>query len=359
MNGERKQKYIEIAKELLRKGDTSFVYTVISDSMKPLMKKGDKIVVVKKSFESLKKYQIIAFQNNTSGNSKIPTVHRIVKKLKDVKVFYKTKGDNAIYADKEFVKESHYIGIVDKIIKKNFVLNLNTKIGNMLSMVAYFLFYIKNFFKLFMYVLKNFFVTVFKKEDKIIFSDDLLILRQSVLTKISDWQKTVENGVSLLLPFIDVGKKVCDVSFGGGYCEESFNFTRKGIEVDYKNLSDTSENFYDVVICCRVINIVEKKEKRQDIYKFLKSLIAENGIILLSYIDKKNNSFIKIKRKIYKILYKKYDGPLSDDIVYANKYFVMKELSFGVVYNELKNFGFIIKDYKKNNNVINFLISKK
>ena len=79
---------------------------------------------------------------------------------------------------------------------------------------------------------------------------------------------------------------------------------------------------------------------------------------MLSYINEKNNFFIKLKRKIYNFLLKKYDDPLSDDIVY-DKYFIMKNLSFKVIYNELINYGFIIKNFKKDKKTISFLLQKK
>ena len=108
---DKEQKYIDVAKKLLQQENT---YTVISNSMKPLIKKDDKITCVRKSFDELKKYQIIAFKNGASGNPEIPTVHRIIKKEE---TGYKTKGDNALYSDKELVIREHFIGVVDKVIK--------------------------------------------------------------------------------------------------------------------------------------------------------------------------------------------------------------------------------------------------
>lgn len=356
---DKEQKYIEVVKKLLQK-DGYKIYTVISNSMKPLIKKGDTIVCVNANFNDLKKYQIIAFQNNTSGDSKVPTVHRIIEKLNIYgDLFYKTKGDNSLYADKEYVKKEHFIGVADKIMKTNKTINLNAKVGTLLSMSAYFLFYIKNLFKLLLKNIKKTVIIVFKKENKVIYNDDLLVLRQSLLTKTTDWRKTVKNGIELIAPFISKDKKICDFSFGGGYCEESFVFIRKAIEVEYKNLYDADKNYFDVIICSRVINIVETKQKREEIYNVLKSFIKEDGVILLSYINEKNNFFIKLKRKIYKLISKKYDGPLSDDIVYEDKYFVMKNLPYKVFYNELNNNGFKIKKYKKSDNVISLLLSKK
>lgn len=357
---DKEQKYIEIAKKLLKKSEGYFVYTVISDSMNPLIRKGDKITVIKKDFDKLKKYQIIAFQNNTSGNENIPTVHRIIKKINNVKIVYKTKGDNALFADKEFVKKEQFIGVVDEIIKNKFNIKINSKTGKILSFFTYFLFCIKNFFKLLFLNIKNFFITVFQKEQKVICSDDLLILRQSIFTKISDWQKTIKNGVELIAPFINNDKNICDISFGGGYSEESFNFIRKGFNISYKSLSeDINNDFYDVIICSRVINIFENEQKRKDAYIVLKKSLTEKGVMLLSYINEKNNLLIKIKRNIYNFLYRNYDGPLSDDVVYDNRYFVMKSLSFKTVYKELQSLGFVIKYYKRSDNVINFLVSKK
>lgn len=353
---DKEQKYIDVAKKLLQQENT---YTVISNSMNPLIKKGDKITCVRKNFDDLKKYQVIAFKNNTLGTPDIPTVHRIIKKLDKEDVCYKTKGDNALYVDREVVLKEHFIGVVDKIIKTKRTIKLDTKIGNFISLVAYFLFCIKNFVKLICINIKKFLVMCFKLEEKLVYNDDLLMLRQTILTKIEDWKKIVKNDVELLTPFMQKNKKICDFSFGGGYSEESFNFIRKGIDIEYKNLDDKDRNNFDVIICSRVINVVENKQKRQIIYDTLKSFTKSNGVILLSYINEKNNLFLKLKRKIYKTFFKEYNGPLDNDIVYENKYFIMKTLPFKIVYNELIENGFIIKKYNKSKKIINFLISKK
>lgn len=352
------RKYIDIAKKLLQKSERE-IYTVISNSMNPLINKGDKIICVKYDFEKLKKYEIIAFKNDTFRNKNLPTVHRIVGKIVENELCYQTKGDNSLYADMEFVKKEHFIGIVRQIIKHNITIDLNTKIGKTLSMCAYFLFYIKNIFRLLFVNVKKFFVMLFQKENKIEYSDDMLISRQSMLIKSKDSQNIVKTGIKLIAPFIDKNKKVCDLSFGGGYCEESFNFIRMGIKIEYKNLGNKDKNDFDVIICSRVINVAENEEKRKEIYDSLKFFLKRNGTVLLSYINEDNNFFIKLKRKIYKKILKKYDGPLSDELIYEKKYFVMKNLPFKIIYNELIDNGFEIKKYIKNSKVVTFLISKK
>ena len=351
---DKEQKYIDVAKKLLQQENT---YTVISNSMKPLIKKGDKITCVKKIFDDLKKYQIVVFKNNVSGNPEIPTVHRIVKKIKKEDVCYKTKGDNTLYIDRELLLKEHFIGVADKIIKENRTIDLNTKIGALQSMCAYFLFFIKNFVKLIFVDIKKFFVMCLKKEETLTYNDDLLILRQSILTKTKDWEEIVKNDIELLNPFINKDKKICDFSFGGGYCEESFNFIRKGFEIEYKNLDNEDKNDFDVIICSRVINIVETKQKRESIYNKLKFFIKKDGVILLSYINETNNLFVRLKRKIYSSFFKKYNGPLSDDVIYEDKYFVMKNLPFSTIHNELIQNQFVIKKHKKSGNVISFLIA--
>ena len=349
---DKEQKYIDVAKKLLQQENT---YTVISNSMNPLIKKGDKIACVRKDFDSLKKYQIIAFKNNTSGNVQIPTVHRIVK-IEDS--YCRTKGDNSLYTDKEPVFKENFIGVADKVIKANITINLNTKIGKTISLIAYFLFCIRNFAKLVFIDIKKFFEMCFKKEESLVYNEDLLMLRQSILTETEDWKKIVKNDVEFLEPFIQKNKKICDFSFGGGYCEQSFNFIRKGINIEYKNLDNKDKNDFDVIICSRVINIVENKQKRKIIYETLKSFIKKDGIVLLSYINETNNLFLRLKRKLYKFFLKKYTGPLSDDIVYENKYFVMKNLSFKTISDELTSCGFIIKKSKKDGKTVSFLLQK-
>ena len=354
----KEQKYIDIAKKLLQKSKRCF-YTVISNSMNPLINKGDRIVCIKYDFEKLKKYKIIAFKSDVSDDINLPTVHRIINKVVESELCYQTKGDNSLYADIAFVKKENFIGVVEQIIKKNVTIDLNTKIGNTLSMVAYFLFYIKNIFRLLLVNIKKFFIMVFQKENKIVYDNDMLILRQSILTKVKDWQSIVKNGIHLITPYMNKSKKVCDLSFGGGYCEESFNFIKTGIVVEYKNLGNKDKNDFDIIICSRVINIVENIEKRKEVYESLKFFLKQDGIILLSYINEDNNFFIKLKRKIYNKILKNYDGPLSDELVYKNKYFVMKNICFKDFCYELKLNGFEIKKYIKSGKIVSLLISKK
>ena len=79
----------------------------------------------------------------------------------------------------------------------------------------------------------------------------------------------------------------------------------------------------------------------------------------MSYINEDNNFFIKLKNKIYNKILKNYDGPLSDELVYKNKYFVMKNICFKDFCYELKFNGFEIKKYIKSGKTISLLISKK
>ena len=258
----QEDKYREIAKSLLSKLE-KHTYVVISNSMYPIIKKQDKIVCLKKEISDIKKYNIIAFHNE--HNLEVPLVHRIIKIInKNNKTFFQTKGDNSLSADKEIIEHNQIIGVVTKIIKKDSVIDLNKFQYKLYSLFVYFISVIVNLFKLCFLKIKNF----FSKEQKVEIDDNLIVLRQSILTKIGDWTDITKQNISLLLKIINEKSKVCDVSFGGGYCEESFNFIRKKINVDYKSVNENTDKKYDVVICSRVINIVESYKKRQEIYKY-------------------------------------------------------------------------------------------
>lgn len=347
----QEDKYREIAKSLLSKLE-EHTYVVISNSMCPFIKKDDKIVCLKKEISDIKKYNIIAFHNK--HNLEVPLVHRIIKIInKNNKTFFQTKGDNSLSADKELIEYNQIIGVVTKIIKKDSVIDLNKFQYKLYSLFIYFISVIVNLFKLCFLKTKNFFL----KEQKVEIGENLVVLRQSILTKISDWEDIREQNISLLSEIINENSKICDVSFGGGYCEESFHFIRKKFNIDYKSVNENTDRKYDVIICSRVINIVESYKKRQEIYKYLVSILNDNGKILISYINQKNNIFLKLKRKFYKMIIKNYDGPLYDDITY-DKFFVMKQVTSNRIYNELTDNNIKVAIKKEHNNAVTFICTK-
>ncbi len=347
----QEDKYKEIAKSLLSKLE-EHTYVVISNSMYPFIKKDDKIVCLKKEISDIKKYNIIAFHNR--HNLEVPLVHRVIKIInKNNKTFFRTKGDNSLSADKEIIEHNQIIGVVTKIIKKDSVINLNKFQYKLYSLFVYFIFAIINLFKLGFLKIKNFFL----KEQKAKLDEDLIVLRQSILTKINDWEDITKQNISLLSEIINENSKICDVSFGGGYCEESFHFIRKKFNIDYKSVNENTDRKHDVIICSRVINIVESYKKRQEIYKYLVSILNDNGKILISYINQKNNIFLKLKRKFYKMIIKNYDGPLYDDITY-DKFFVMKQVTSNRIYNELTDNNIKVVTKKEHNNVVTFICTK-
>lgn len=344
-------KYTEIAKNLLNKlGEHTYV--VISNSMFPFIKKQDKVICFKKDVLEIKKYDIVAFHNRQ--NLEVPLVHRIIKIInKDNKIFFKTKGDNSLSADKELIEYNQIIGVVKQIIRNKSVKSLDKTYFKIYSLFIYFIMSVFNSFKSVFIKVKN----LIKKEKKLRTDDNLIVLRQSVLTKINDWKNITKQNINLLNEIIKDNLSVCDVSFGGGYCEESFNFIRNKIKVDYKAISQECDTKYDVIICSRVINIVENCQKRQQIYNYLISILNDNGKILISYINQTNGLLLKLKRKFYKIFTANYDGPLFDDITY-NDIFVMKQVLPETIYKELiKNNIKVLKTVEKNN-VVTFVCSK-
>ena len=347
----QEDKYSEIAKNLLNKLE-EHTYVVISNSMYPLIKKQDKITCLKKDISNIKKYNIIAFHNR--HNLEVPLVHRIIKIVhKDNRTLFQTKGDNSLSADKELIEYNQIIGVVKKIIKKDSVIDLNKFQYKLYSLFLYFIFAIINLFKLCFTKIKKF----FSKEEKVKIDDDLIVLRQSILTKIDDWKDITKQNIDLLSNKVNENLKVCDVSFGGGYCEESFHFIIRKFNIDYKSINEKTDKKYDVIICSRVINIVESYKKRQEIYKYLISVLNDKGTLLISYINQKNNIFLKLKRKFYKTFMKNYDGPLYDDITY-DKFFVMKQVTSNRIDNELTDNNIKVVTKKEHNNAVTFICTK-
>lgn len=352
------KKYIDIAKKLIEESNT-LTYTVISKSMYPLINKNDKIICSKIEYKNIKKYALVAFYTN-SDTSQVPTVHRVINILqKNNELSFQTKGDNNLALDRDIVYPKQIIGIVDYIIKKNFIISLDKSIYKFINIFIYFLSNLKNLIKYNLIQIKNIIKIVFIKEKKIEYDDNLIVLRQSLLIKDKDWREIIQANISLLTPLLNKNMKICDISFGGGYCEESFYFIRKGFEIDYKNIKDfNNEDRYDFIICSRVINIVETKEKRQEIYNLLKSYIKSDGKILFSYIDENNNWFVYIKRSVFKFLSRNYDGPYNNDIIYKN-IFIMKNLQEKDLIAEFKNSDFYIVKQFCLNKIKTFLLESK
>ena len=91
--------------------------SIMSNSMYPVIKRGDIVVLEKKSIEqlnNLNKYDIISYRLEN-----INVVHRIVATEKhNNEILYITKGDNNNMADKEKVKPSQINGVIKLKIPK-------------------------------------------------------------------------------------------------------------------------------------------------------------------------------------------------------------------------------------------------
>lgn len=348
------KKHIDIATKLIKQSDNK-MFTVISDSMSPLIYKGDKIICNNIDISKIKKYSLVAF-NNDLNNKTVPTVHRVIKILKiKNNIILKTKGDVNLICDKTEITQDNIIGIVTEIIKENKTISINKISGKSISIVLYLLSTVKNYFKFASSKIKLFFVFFVIPENPPEYDNTLKIVHQSILTKTKDWTNTTKININLLKQFINKETKICDISFDGGYCEESFTFIRQGLEIDYNKIAPfTIDKKYNLIICSKVLNLAETKEKRKEIYDFIKQILQKDGQVLLSYINQKNNFITYFKRQIFS-LSKLYKGPKKDDLIY-NGFFVMKNLKTENIMKELGNNSFAIEKKVLSNNIISFLL---
>lgn len=349
------KKHIDIARKLVKLSDNK-MFTVISDSMSPLIGKGDKIICNDIDISKIKNYSLVAF-NNDLNNKTVPTVHRVIKILKiKNNIILKTKGDINFICDKTNVTQDNIIGIVTEIIKENKTISLNKISGKSISIFLYLLLTVKNYFKFALSKIKFFFIFCFIPEKQPHYENNLKIIHQSILTKIQDWTNATKTNINLLKQFINKETKICDVSFDGGYCEESFTFIRQGFEVDYNKITSVADinKKYSFIICSKVLNLAETKEKRKEIYDFIKQILQKDGQVLLSYINQKNNFIIYFKRQIFS-LSKLYKGPKKDDLIY-NGFFVMRNLKTENIIKELENNSFSIEKKVLSDNTISFLL---
>lgn len=352
------KKYVDIAKKLIEESNP-FQYTVISNSMYPLISKNDKVVCKKQECQKIRKYSLIAFYSNADF-SQVPTVHRVIKILNENgELSFRTKGDKNLDFDKNIVYPNQIIGTVDHIIKKNFIIQLDKKNYEYISIASYFILKFINCIKYICHKIKNSAKIVFEKEKQPLYDNNLNVLRQSVLLKYEDWRSIIRINTSVLASLLTNDMRICDISFGGGYCEESLFFIRKGFKIDYKNIEEINgEKKYDFAIFSRALNVFDTKSKRYEAYGLIKACLSPNGKLLISYVNKKNNFFIHIKRIIYNFLLKKYNGPYNDDIIYKDV-FIMKSLKDKDIVCEFEKHNFyVLKQLFLGNNRI-FLLEYK
>ncbi|MGE4384734.1 MAG: signal peptidase I [Endomicrobiaceae bacterium] len=352
------KKYVDIAKKLLEQSNY-FQYTVISNSMYPLISKNDKVICKKEEYRKIKKYSLIAFYSN-ADISQVPTVHRVIKIFNENgELSFRTKGDNNLDFDKNIVFPNQIIGIVNHIIKRNITITLDRKSYEYISVSVYFILNFINFIKFCFYKIKKAVRIVYKKENPPLHDDNLRVLRQSVLIRYDDWRSIIRINTNLFASLLKNGMQICDISFGGGYCEESLFLIRKGFKIDYKNIEEINgEKKYDFVILSRVLNIFDTKRQRDAIYGLIKTCLKPNGKILISYINKKNSFFIYIKRIVYSFLFKNYNGPDNDDIIYK-EVFIMKSLKNKDVAREFGKHDFYISKQFFSGNSRIFLLEHK
>jgi signal peptidase I len=109
----------------LQKGEI-FRLKAVSESMMPLIAKGDELVLVKNDIGDVQKNDVIAFYS--SENKKI-IVHRAISVLTDKSgIRLITKGDNSEEKDLETIFSKDYLGKVNQVVRgKRKITNLGRK----------------------------------------------------------------------------------------------------------------------------------------------------------------------------------------------------------------------------------------
>lgn len=102
-----------------------------SESMLPMLKIGDRIIVEKTPIESVKVGDVIVF-SNVQLHSELPVAHRVIKKVINPSIALKTKGDNSTVAEQQLVTRTNYIG---RMIRKEPF--LKTKLFNLLQKLSF------------------------------------------------------------------------------------------------------------------------------------------------------------------------------------------------------------------------------
>lgn len=98
----------DILIEILREApyNSKLVVRVVSDSMKPLYRQGDQLIIEKTTFDTIKANDVIVFSYPTSV---IPVVHRVVEIREAIFI---ARGDNCPLDDVQHVEKSWLIGRV-------------------------------------------------------------------------------------------------------------------------------------------------------------------------------------------------------------------------------------------------------
>ncbi len=111
--------------------NTIFAMRINSESMLPMLKIGDRIIVEKTPIESVKVGDVIVF-SNVQLHSELPVAHRVIKKVINPSIALKTKGDNSTVAEQQLVTRTNYIG---RMIRKEPF--LKTKLFNLLQKLSF------------------------------------------------------------------------------------------------------------------------------------------------------------------------------------------------------------------------------
>lgn len=100
------------------------LFHVPSNSMWPLIKIGDKVILQKKEIEKIKKFDVIIYYSN---KYKYLVVHRVIKiNYKNNTTSFITKGDNNSFKDEETINSNNFLGKIVAIKNKKINLNRNS-----------------------------------------------------------------------------------------------------------------------------------------------------------------------------------------------------------------------------------------
>gem|GEM_PF-5454252 len=317
-----KNKYISAAKELLKTTrQDKLVFEVVSNSMSPLIKKGDRVAIEKYTKDTtVRTGDIVAFK---SINSQTPTIHRVIKiaKYGDI-ISYVTKGDANPKQDEGLLFAENIIGSLERIIKPKGTIELNSPRGKVLNKLSYWS------------KIRHFNLKTALFGTPLIENESFTLSAQCLNTPFEIWERSVDINMSIIntLNF----RTALDIS--GRYSQEALLLGRlKSIKIE----TDCSLNAkFGLVLCTRIVNAL-KGNARQKLYKQLAESCALGGHVLISWDN-----------------YGKRHSLSKCNIISLNSVYVKEVLNLKTLIKHLKPLGFKAKKIIVENYIISVLLVK-
>jgi signal peptidase I len=298
-------------------------FTITGDSMRYLVRAGDKVVIKKTLPEEIRVGDIVVW-DSSGALSAHPVVHRVVRRKKTgPRYSFLTKGDFNGKPDPAWATEDRIIGKVVSIEKRGRLIRVDRGGGKLLSRL-YCLFTMLSAGVRKTCVVLRHGAALIGPEAECRCGRDGALFAQSLAIPPDAWDKSVRTGDA----FIDESRGTDGIVVGdvgpGGFSAEAMRLLRRGYRVvncsPFEAPPDTPAPLFTYVLVARVVDIFTGKPQRAAMFRRISGQLERGGKMYLSVIDPGNNTgkdgVLRMKRRFYrKFLGDAYRGPDEWDVI--------------------------------------------